>query len=190
MLYFPIKLSPTWPGGGHKFDWHHDIPAWPHTDYSPVTIGLYLEDCGPEQGPLLAVKGSHKEPLHSMYDENGDWRLRIPEARMPTHWQENTTALTAAAGSLVLLNCRVIHGSQHNLSAHMRPLLLNVYSSADSMPYVFNPIPSPYEGEIVHGQKASKSCHDPRGCELPPDWSKGYVGPWQHQSGERKTIAE
>jgi hypothetical protein len=70
----------------------------------------------------------------------------------------------------------------------MRPLLLNVYSSADSMPYVFNPIPSPYEGAVVHGSPARKSCHDPRGCELPPDWSKGYAGPWQHQSRGKAQI--
>jgi ectoine hydroxylase len=70
----------------------------------------------------------------------------------------------------------------------MRPLLLNVYSSADSMPYVFNPIPSPYEGAVVHGKPARKSCHDPRGCELPPDWSKGYSGPWQHQARGKAQI--
>jgi len=64
----------------------------------------------------------------------------------------------------------------------MRPLLLNVYSSADSMPYVVNPIPSEYEGVIVRGRAARFASHDPRGCELPPDWSKGYSGPWAHQS--------
>ena len=180
--FYHSKLNFKWPEGGHQFAWHHDIPAWPHTDYSPVSIGLYMEDCGVEQGPLLAIKGSHKQPLHSMYDQSGNWRLRIADDDMPDDWQANTTALTGPAGSLVLLNCRVIHGSQSNLSPHMRPLLLNVYSSADAMPYVFNPIPSPYDGEIVRGKKADKSSHDPRGCELPPDWSKGYVGPWQHQS--------
>ena len=30
------------------------------------------------------------------------------------------------------------------------------------------------------------SCHDPRGCELPPDWSGGYVGPWAHQGHDKK----
>ena len=67
----------------------------------------------------------------------------------------------------------------------MRPLLLNVYSSADSMPYAFNPLANEYEGVIIHGEPARYASHDPRGCELPPDWSKGYVGPWQHQAGAR-----
>jgi ectoine hydroxylase-related dioxygenase (phytanoyl-CoA dioxygenase family) len=176
------KLNFKWPKGGQLFDWHQDIQAWPHTDYSPVTIGVYLNDCGLEQGPLLAVKGSHKEPLRSMYDKNGNWVLRIDEEDMPENWSQNTAALTASAGSLVILNCRVIHGSRRNASDHMRPLLLNVYSSADSMPYTFNPIPSGHAGTIVRGEAARKACHDPRGCELPPDWSKGYSGPWKHQA--------
>jgi hypothetical protein len=67
----------------------------------------------------------------------------------------------------------------------MRPLLLNVYSSADSMPYMANPIPSAYEGRIVRGKPARFACHDPRGCELPPDWSGGYQGPWAHQASGR-----
>ncbi len=179
--FYHSKLNFKWPKGGQLFDWHQDIQAWPHTDYSPVTIGVYIEDCGPEQGPLLAVKGSHKEPLRSMYDDAGNWVLRIDEDKMPERWQENTISMTGPAGSLALLNCRVIHGSMRNASDAMRPLLLNVYSSADSMPYAFNPIPSNYDGTIVAGRAARVACHDPRGCELPPDWSKGYVGPWKHQ---------
>lgn len=182
--FYHSKLNFKWPKGGHRFDWHQDIPAWPHTDYSPVTVGIYLEDCSTEQGPLLAIRGSHKPPMHSMYDKEGNWTLRIPEEELPAGWQNDTIELTGPAGAAVLINCRVIHGSAANSSDRMRPMLLNVYSSADSMPYVANPIPCPYEGAIVRGKPARFSCHDPRGCELPPDWSKGYVGPWQHQSGQ------
>ena len=180
--FYHSKLNFKWPAGGQRFDWHQDIPAWPHTDYSPVTVGVYLEDCGEAQGPLRAIRGSHLEPLHSMYDDDGNWVLRIPEERLPADWCERTVSLTGSAGSVVLLNCRVIHGSAANHSERMRPLLLNVYSSADSMPYVTNPIPSAYEGTVVRGKPARYSCHDPRGIELPPDWSAGYSGPWAHQA--------
>ncbi|WP_416897660.1 MAG: phytanoyl-CoA dioxygenase family protein [Minwuia sp.] len=181
--FFHSKLNFKWPSGGHRFDWHQDIPAWPHTDYSPVTVGIYLEDCGVEQGPLLAIRGSHKPPMHSMYDRDGNWVLRIPEDDLAPGWRDDVISLTGPAGSAVLINCRVIHGSEANVSGRMRPMLLNVYSSADSMPYVVNPIPSPYQGEIVRGKPARWASHDPRGCELPPDWSTGYSGPWKHQTG-------
>lgn len=176
------KLNFKWPKGGQLFDWHQDIQAWPHTDYSPVTIGLYMDDCNLEQGPLTAIKGSHLEPLRSMYDQQGNWVLRIEEDDMPDNWREDTIKMTGPAGSLALLNCRVIHGSERNASDKMRPLLLNVYSSADSMPYTFNPLATEFAGTIVKGQAAKQASHDPRGCELPPDWSKGYVGPWKHQA--------
>jgi ectoine hydroxylase-related dioxygenase (phytanoyl-CoA dioxygenase family) len=187
--FWHSKLNFKWPAGGQVFDWHQDIQAWPHTDYSPVTVGLYLEDCGPEQGPLMAVRGSHEEPLFSMYDDAGNWVLRIPEDDLPKGWQDRVMELTGPAGSLVLLNCRVVHGSRRNDSPRMRPLLLNVYSSADSFPYVTNPIPSEHEGAIVRGQPSRWSCHDPRGCEMPPDWSAGYAGPWKHQGDSRDRAA-
>lgn len=183
------KLNFKWPKGGQRFDWHQDIQAWPHTDYSPVTIGVYLEDVGEAQGPLKAIRGSHLEPLHSMYDKQGNWVLRIPDEEMPRDWREREMSLTGPAGSLVLINCRVIHGSADNASERMRPLLLNVYSSADSMPYGANPIPSEYCGAIVRGKPAKYSCHDPRGCELPPDWSKGYMGPWAYQAKGQEAAA-
>jgi ectoine hydroxylase len=185
------KLNFKWPAGGQRFDWHQDIQAWPHTDYSPVTIGAYLEDVGEEQGPLKAIRGSHLGHLYSMYDKERNWVLRIAEEELPADWREREVSLTGPAGSLVLISCRVIHGSAENRSSRMRPLLLNVYSSADSMPYGANPIPSQYAGAIVRGKPARFSSHDPRGCELPPDWSAGYSGPWAYQAkgrGERGAV--
>ena len=40
------KLNYKWPGAGEIVKWHQDIPAWPHTNYSPVTLGVYLGDVG------------------------------------------------------------------------------------------------------------------------------------------------
>src|SRR5690349_6780694 len=44
--------------GGAEVKWHQDIQFWPHTNYSPLTVGTYLYDCGPEQGPLGVIPGS------------------------------------------------------------------------------------------------------------------------------------
>ena len=187
VTYHHAKLNFKWARGGMKFDWHQDIQAWPHTDYSPVTVGLYLEDCATEQGPMITIAGSHKGPLHSMYDDARNWVLRIPENRIE---MDKAQEHAGPAGSLLLLNCRTIHGSAPNLSERSRPLLLNVYASADSIPYAANPIMSPHAGTLVRGRSARWACHDPRPCEVPPDWSVGYAGPWAHQrenTGDRAT---
>jgi ectoine hydroxylase len=121
--YHHSKLNFKWAHGGMKFDWHQELQAWPHTDYSPVTVGLYLEDCAVEQGPLITIRGSHDGPLYSMYDENRNWVLSIPEDEIDLN-KANT--LVGPAGSLVMLNCRTIHGSAPNQSDRSRPFLLNV----------------------------------------------------------------
>src|SRR6266705_703829 len=67
------KLNFKWAKGGEEVKWHQDITYWPHTNYSPLTAGLYLYDCGPDQGPLMAVPGSHAGELYSQYDDRGVW---------------------------------------------------------------------------------------------------------------------
>ena len=57
------KLNYKWPGSGEIVKWHQDIPAWPHTNYSPVTLGVYLSDVPAERGPLTCVAGSHQGPI-------------------------------------------------------------------------------------------------------------------------------
>ena len=40
------KLNFKWAAGGAEVKWHQDIQYWPHTNYSPLTMGVYLHDCG------------------------------------------------------------------------------------------------------------------------------------------------
>src|SRR5262245_36389471 len=98
--FYHSKLNFKWARGGQDFKWHQDIQAWPHTNYSPVTVGLYMDDCGMEQGPLIVAKGSHNGPLHSMYDDEGRWVLRISEEKLPS--RDSWDYLTGPAGTLVL----------------------------------------------------------------------------------------
>lgn len=182
------KLNYKWAGGGQEFAWHQDIQAWPHTNYSPVTVGVLLADCDIAQGPLTAIKGSHKGPLHSMYDSAGNWVLRIPDQDMAGYSEDDREYMIGPAGTVFLLNCRTIHGSTLNRSDQLRPLLLYVFSAADAFTYTANPIPSEFEGEIIRGKPARWAHIDPRPCQIPPDWSGGYQGPWAYQFKERQPI--
>jgi hypothetical protein len=49
------KLNFKWARGGEEVKWHYDISFWPHTNYSPLTVGTYLYDCGMDQGPLAVL---------------------------------------------------------------------------------------------------------------------------------------
>jgi len=176
------KLNYKWKRGGQEVKWHYDICSWPHTDYSPMTVGVYLHDCDMAQGPLGVVPGSHEMALFNQYGKNGEWLGYIPEDELKRLDLTKAKYLTGAAGSITLHNCRAVHGSSANDSDVGRPLLLYTFSSADSYPYTVNPIPSPRSGSIVRGQTARFSNNDPRPCLMPPDWSGGYGSIFSVQS--------
>lgn len=182
------KLNVKSGKGSRGFKWHQDIPAWPHTDYSPVTIGVYVDGCRPDQGPLSFIPGSHEGPLYSMYDEQGEFVVRIADEDMEWVSEELVDRPTGGPGTTVLLNCRTIHGSSPNLATDPRILFLPVYSSADSFAYTPSPITSPHLGDIVRGKAARYASFDLRPCEMPPDWRAGYQTPWiyQKKQDERK----
>ena len=175
------KLNVKSGQGSQGFGWHQDIPAWPHTDYSPVTIGIYIDGCTPEQGPLTVAAGSHEGPLFSMYDDAGNFVVKIRDKELDWLTDDRIRSLTGGPGTTLLLNCRAVHGSVPNRSSAARPLLLPVYSSADSFAYTPAPIPSPHQGDLVRGRPARFASFDTRPVEMPPDWRGGYKPVWMHK---------
>jgi len=178
------KLNVKAGKGSRGFKWHQDIQAWPHTDFSPVSIGVYLAGCREDQGPLAFVRGSHKGKLFSMYDDAGNFVVRIRDEETGWIRKEMIEAPTGPAGTVVVVNCRVVHGSLINTTDDDRPLLLSVYSSADSFAFTPSPIKSAHLGEIVRGQPARYASFAPYDFELPPDWSGGYRAAWTYQKEE------
>ncbi len=176
------KLNVKSGKGSRGFSWHQDIPAWPHTDFSPVTIGIYIDGCTPEQGPLTVAEGSHQGPLFSMYDDDGNYVVKIRDNDLGWLTDDRIRRITGGPGTTLLLNCRAVHGSAPNKAEMARPLLLPVYSSADSFPYTPSPIPSPHQGDIVRGKPARFASFDTRPVEMPPDWRGGYKPVWMHKN--------
>jgi ectoine hydroxylase len=180
------KLNFKWARGGAEVKWHQDIQYWPHTNYSPLTFGTYLYDCGPEQAPLGVLPGSHNGPLYDLYAADGSWTGSLSDADAASVPADQAVYLPGPAGSVTVHNCRILHCSARNESDLGRPLLLNVYSAADAMPYTANPLNSSHAGEIVRGAPARWAVHDPRPCLLPPDWSGGYTSLFALQQREAK----
>jgi len=183
--FYQSKLNFKWAHGGAEVKWHQDAPFFPHTNDAVLTCGLYLHDCDLDQGPLAVIPGSHKGPIFSHYRADGSWSGDIqPDALA----QVDTAAaeyLHGPAGSITLHNYRAVHGSKPNQSPRGRPLLLNVVSAADAIPYTFNPLRSAYAQQIIRG-RAARQAHllaDRR--ELPPDWSGGYTSIFATQQSQK-----
>lgn len=178
------KLNFKWPGGD-EIKWHQDIPAWPHSNFSPVTIGIYLEDVETADGPLAAIPRSHNRDLFDHFGEDGSWTGYISDRDLAAVALDTADDMKGPAGTLAIVNCRTIHGSQRNTGNHARPLLLNVYSSADAFALCAPPTPTTHTGEIVRGNPARWSHNDPRPCRIPPDWTRqGYVSIFAAQNQE------
>lgn len=178
------KLNFKWARGGEEVKWHQDIQFWPHTNYSPLTIGTYLYDCELNQGPLMVLPGSHELDLFDQYNDMDRWVGHAWGERLGELDLTREVSLPGPAGSLTIHNCRMLHASRKNEAGNGRPLLLNVYSSADAMPYTPVPTPSRYYQAIVRGKPARWAHHDPRPCQIPPDWSGGYTSIFSLQQEE------
>ena len=187
--FYQAKLNFKWARGGAEVKWHQDQPFFPHTNHAVATFGIYLNDCGPEQGPLQILPGTHEGEVHDHYDAEGTWRGEIRDAEAATLDTAGAIEFTAPAGSMTVHEYRTIHGSRPNLSDTGRPLLLYVLSAADALPYTSQPLPSRYEGRIVRGSEPDFAHHVPGRYRLPPDWSGGYGSIFASQQAER-TAAE
>ena len=179
------KLNFKWAQGGEEVKWHYDISFWPHTNYSPLTVGTYLYDCGMKQGPLGVLPRSHLiDPMLSQYDAKGNWTGCLSEADCAKLDLSKAAFLPGPAGSLTIHNCRTLHYSAKNESDLGRPLLLNTMTSADAFPYTVNPIKPKHDQALIRGKRAQFAHHDPRPCLIPPDWSKGYTSIFALQQQE------
>ncbi|HYM71943.1 MAG TPA: phytanoyl-CoA dioxygenase family protein [Stellaceae bacterium] len=179
------KLNYKYPGSGEIVDWHQDIPAGPHTNYSPVTLGIYLDDVPVEQGALTCVPGSHRGPIFVHRDAEGAWTGAIRRDDHAEIDMASAEDLTGPAGTVIAINCRTVHGSRANATNSVRPVALFVYSSADAFIWMPTPTPTRYTGEIVRGEPAAIAHLDPTPCPVPPDWSKsGYGSIFTAQNAE------
>ncbi|MDE0049305.1 MAG: phytanoyl-CoA dioxygenase family protein [Rhodospirillales bacterium] len=182
------KLNFKWNDGADGVTWHQDIPFYPHSNYSPLTIGLYLADTAMAHGPVAVIDGSHEGPLYDHYDAAGHWAGCLSEADVASLDMAKARYLTAPAGSLTVHNCRTVHGSPPSESDDGRPLLLNAYASADATPYagLDPPAQSVHGGEIVRGAPVAVPHVDPRPCPMPPRWDGRNTSIYANQRGEHR----
>ncbi len=169
------KLNYKWPGKGEIVKWHQDIPGWPHTNYSLVTLGVHLDDVTSDDGPLSCVPGSHDGDLSAQRDDHGNWTGALSDIEVELAGVDRAIDMTGAAGTAIAIHCRVIHGSRANLTRRVRALPLFVFASADAFAWMPAPSPTSKTGEIVRGEPAKVAHLDPRPCPVPPNWAEeGY----------------
>ncbi len=161
------KLNFKAPLGGEQVKWHQDIQFWPHTNYDLLTVGVFLVDVKTGMGNVGFIPRSHASELFDQYDGDS-WAGCLSDADLARVRIETAVYPTGPAGSVTVHNCRTIHGSSPNDSDQERPLLLQTYAPADAFPYTDIGRGTAHAHELIRGQPARWSRHDPRPCQIGP----------------------
>ncbi len=165
------------PRGGDAIDWHQDFPFYPHTNRALLTVLTFLEEVTPEMGPIKVMPGSHRGPLYDHYDRDGSWVGKVADADLATLDLDQAVSLCGPAGTLVMFDCCMLHGSEPNRSEkNSRPLLLTGYSSADAFCCATLPanMHATQAFSIVRGEPAAYAHHEPVHVRIPPDWGREH----------------
>jgi ectoine hydroxylase len=165
--YHHGKLNFKAPRGGEEVKWHQDIQFWPHTNYGPLTVGVFLEDVSEDMGNVGFIPGSHCADLFDQY-EGDQWIGCLSEADLSRLDLGSAVFPTGPAGSVTVHNCRTVHGSAPNRSDRSRPLLLQTYAPADAFTYTDIVRKSPHGDTLIRGHPARWARHDPRPCQVGP----------------------
>ena len=174
--YHHAKLNVKWADGGEAVEWHQDIQFWPHTDFSPLTIGVYLDDVDAEMGPMGVLPGSHHGQLYNLYREDGSWGGAMNDSDISSLDLDEMRWLDGPAGSVTVHNCCLVHGSVANSSTRPRPLLLQTYSRADSYPLLgvgTNGKAGRGAHQLVRGSAPATLTIEGRTMPAAPDWYHG-----------------
>jgi ectoine hydroxylase len=161
------KLNFKAPRGGEEVKWHQDIQFWPHTNYSPLTVGVFLSDVEENMGNVGFVPGSHEGELFDQYDGD-EWMGCLQPRDLARVDLASAVFPVGPAGTVTVHNCRTVHGSAPNRSDRERPLLLQTYAAADAFPYTDIVKRSPHGDMLIRGKPARWARHDPRPCQVGP----------------------
>jgi phytanoyl-CoA hydroxylase len=144
------KLNVKSDDGGSGVEWHQDWAFHPHTNRSLIAVGLMMEDCRMENGPMLVIPGSHTGPVHD-HNVNGRFCGAIDPDSVSLDY-ENTIACIGKAGTISLHHAFSVHGSANNTSPFPRPLLLYEFMSADNWPLMGVRDLEEFESRMICGQ--------------------------------------
>lgn len=117
---------------GAAVEWHQDWAAYPHTNDDLLSVGIPLDDCLEENGPLLVIPGSHKGPIYDHHID-GFYCGGIDPVTSGIDFSK-AVALTGRAGMVTFHHVRTVHGSALNRSKFPRRLFLLQYAAVDAWP--------------------------------------------------------
>lgn len=132
-------------GSGSGFSWHSDYMFWHESDGLPqpagITMQIFLDDCSPSNGAMIVSPRSHHETLlkaPSIAETAGTQAFKGragPDSRRAIDnavRRHGETVIAAPAGTLFIMDCRLLHASCSNVSYRGRRILNLCYNRCDN----------------------------------------------------------
>ncbi|MET9960461.1 phytanoyl-CoA dioxygenase family protein [Streptomyces sp. NPDC006326] len=145
---YQFKINAKAPFSGSGWSWHQDFAAWQMADNLAeprlVNVGVFFDDIDEFNGPVIFCPGSHRDGLVKKGRTEGD-------AASEQHVDPEDIALTpgemtglvdrhglfsakGAAGTVVLFDPEIVHGSAPNMAPFPRRLLIVTYNDVANVP--------------------------------------------------------
>ncbi|MCV0366086.1 MAG: ectoine hydroxylase [Nitrosopumilus sp.] len=136
-----VNLKPGF--DGKEFYWHSDFETWHSEDGMPnmhaVSCSISLTKNYEFNGPLMVIPGSHKEFVScngKTPDEHYKQSLKrqeigTPDKEILEQMVEKSKIVSAKgnAGSVIIFDCNIMHGSNGNITPYPRSNAFFVYNS-------------------------------------------------------------
>src|SRR6478672_13556747 len=127
------KLNMKSAGYGAPVEWHQDWAFYPHTNDDLAAVGIMLDDCDIENGPMMVIPGSHLGPVYDHHGSDGRFCGALDPDACGLDLSPAVPCL-GKAGSITVHHVRAVHGSATNFSGKERRSLLFQYRAADAWP--------------------------------------------------------
>ncbi|MEX0653968.1 MAG: phytanoyl-CoA dioxygenase family protein [Phycisphaeraceae bacterium] len=140
------------PESGHPFPMHQDWAFYQHEDGRFVDVLVHLDDTSHANGEIRFVDGSHRDgPLEHVVRDPATGEPCTPHLPFEQYSLENTTAVPARAGDVVLFSIHTLHGSHINTTDDMRRMVRVGYRHPDNRQTAGQSCGRP--GLMVHGRR-------------------------------------
>ncbi len=171
------KLNMKLPHCGAAVEWHQDWAFYPHTNDDIVAIGVMIDDVEADNGPMLALPGTHR--VDKVWDHHQDGRFcgaMDPTATPDLDYSKAVTC-TGKSGSCSFHHVRLVHGSWRNDSDKPRLLLLLECAAADAWPLLRFTDLEELDSRMICGEPTiePRSEKVPMRMPLPPALAEGSI---------------
>ena len=172
---------------GSPVEWHQDWAFYPHTNDDILAIGVLLDDCDLENGPMLVIPGSHTgEEVWNHHGEDGCFAGLIDPDLIQDEIRR-AVPCTGKAGSMSFHHVRALHGSATNTSNRPRNLLLYEVAASDAWPLMGVKDFAEFDSRLLtDGSVVTPRLTDvPVRMPLPPAKRQGSI--YETQSASKKS---